>query len=100
MFKEFKDEANIYRLVIVQGKSSYGPTPVDSCIWYLHPLGSEYNQVWMEKYGKEFTYTIDPETDIKETDRLEIDWSFYRVKWVAKHTGIIVKYKRVLLTKE
>lgn len=99
MFRQYKDIATIYRQSYQNKKSTYSSTGL-SCVWYLHPLSPEKNQVALDKYWKEFSYTTSVQSDVKETDKLLIDGTYYRVKGVAPYTGIIVRYKRILLVKE
>ena len=99
MFKQFKDSAVIYRQTYQGDKSSYTSTG-NSCLWYLHPLSPERNQIGIEKFGKEFAFSTVVDADIKENDKLLIDSTYYVVKGQASYTGIRVKFKRVNVVKQ
>ena len=99
MFRLFKDIATIHRQSYASGKSSFGATGM-SCKGYLKPLSPENQQVGLDKYGKEFAFTTPKEADIRESDKLEIEGSFYRVKGVGNYSGLGLRFKRVLLVKE
>lgn len=55
--------------------------------WKLKPLTVK-DGVELSNFGKEFAFHTNLWADIKESDKLIIDWAEYTVKGVAQHEGI------------
>lgn len=96
MYSFFTYEATVYRTSYVDNKSSYGATG-DKYKWYLKALQIKD---WIEEsmFWKEYNFTTDINADIKDWDRLEIDWETYTVKWSAKFKALDqIEYLRLVL---
>lgn len=98
MFRLFKNNAVVSRLVYVSDKSTLSPT-WNSYKWYLKPLKPD-DSLYQWAFWKDFSFTTKPTADIQEWDLLVIDWVDYNVKWIAKWEWITVKYKKLLLVKK
>ena len=97
MYRYFKDTAKIKRPVLADWKSSYQLTGI-TCKWFLKPISSE-DSLYQDRFWQDFNFHTNDTIDIKTTDILEIEWEDYQVKWVGKTIWIIIKYRKVLLTK-
>lgn len=98
MYSFFTTEAEVHRLLDVNGKSNYSATG-DVFEWYLKPLSLAD---WIEEraFGKQYKYTTDVDNDIKENDKLIIDSETYTVKGVSKFKGLQeIFYLQCLISK-
>jgi len=100
MYKDIK-QATVYRLGYTTSR------------WYKKSWYSPINKVfkgslkaltlkdWIDvgAFGKEFQFNTDITADIKESDRLVIDWINYDVKWVADFPWITFSRKMLILNK-
>lgn len=98
MYKYFKDTAEVKRMAYVDWKWSYSTT-WNTYKGYLAPLSVE-DGLEIEAFWKDYYFTTKKVSDIKEADILTINWDDYSVKWVSKWDWIIIKYKKILLTKK
>lgn len=89
--------ATVLRNTYVNDKSSYVAT-WNIYKWYLAPI-TEEDGLDLDKFWKQFNFSVKPSADIQEADILEIDWEKYNVKGVAPWKWIVVKYKKILLVK-
>ena len=68
-------------------KKSWYALTGNSYLWHLKFLTVKD---WIEtsNFGKEYQFNAEYNGDIKESDKLTIDWVDYDVKGVSKQTGI------------
>lgn len=97
-FRMWRDEASVSRQSYTGGKSSFGAT-IATYKGYLRTLSPTKDQIGLEAFGKEFSFTTVYGADIKEADKLTIAGISYRVKWIAFNQGISVSTTKVLLTR-
>lgn len=75
----WRDTASVSRQSYSSGKSSFSPTG-NSYTGYLRTLSPTKDQVGLEAFGKEFSFTTAYGADIREADKLTIAGTDYRVK--------------------
>ena len=98
MYNFFTYEAEVTRQTYINNKSSYISTG-ETYNWYLKPLSIKD---WIDEsmFWKEFYFTTYVDSDIKESDKLVIDWETYSVKWVSKFKALQeIIYLKCLLHK-
>lgn len=78
-------------------KSSFASTWV-SAIWYLTPVSSNNQNVWLDRFWQAWNFETEYPFAIKETDILTIDGVDYDVKSFARVKGITIDRVRVILT--
>lgn len=78
-FRMWRDEASVSRQSYTGGKSSFGAT-IATYKGYLRTLSPTKDQIGLEAFGKEFSFTTVYGADIKEADKLTIAGIAYRVK--------------------
>lgn len=67
-------------------KSGYTTTG-NSYLWHLKALTIK-DGIEISNFGKEYQFNTDYNADIKESDRVTIDWVTYDVKGVSKFKGV------------
>lgn len=97
MYKYFKNKAIVKRNIYVWQKSYIQETG-NSYMWFLKPVSSE-DTLYNGAFWQDFNFHTYENADIITSDVLIIDWEKYQVKWVWKTSWIIIKYKKVLVTK-
>lgn len=67
--------------------------------WHLKALTIK-DGIEMDMFWKSFQFTTNIDADIKQADKVTIDWIEYNVTGVQDFWGITFNTKKVLLTKE
>jgi len=98
MFKFFKDNAIVNRLIYVNNKSTLSVT-WNSYLGYLKPLKPD-DSLYQWSFWKDFSFSTSQNADIIESDVLLINWINYDVKWIGEWNWINIKYKKLLLVKK
>lgn len=84
MFFKYQDTATVQRLVVsndTYSRKSYQSTGT-SYLWHLKAQSIQQTQENGD-FGKTYKFTTEPTADIKEWDRLVIEWVNYDVKGSA-----------------
>ena len=101
MFKKDQATAIVYRLwytTVGWYKQSWYTATWDSYKGHLKALTlKDWVEIW--NFWKEFQFNTDVNSDIKESDRLEINWENYDVKWVASFEWVSFSRKMFILNK-
>lgn len=90
IFKKDNQTATVKRLWYTTDswykKSGYTAT-WDTYTWHLKALSLQ-DGIELSNFGKDFLFHTDYDADIKESDRLTIDWVDYDVQGVSKFKGV------------
>lgn len=79
-------------------KKSWYNSTWKSYYWHLKALTLK-DWVEISNFGKEFQFNTIYEADIKESDKLTIDWIEYNVKWVSTFDWITFSRLMCILQK-
>lgn len=97
MYNYFKSKAYVKRATYTWQKSEIVAN-WKSYFWFLKPVSSD-DTVYNWAFWQDFHFHTYDYADIKTSDVLVIDWEEFQVKWVWKILWIVIKYKKVLVTK-
>ena len=101
MFRKDFTTAEVYRLGYTESwwyKQSWYTATWESYKGYLKFLSiKDWIEVWA--FGKEAQFNTDITADIKESDRLTIDWVNFDVKGVADFPWVTFGRKMLILNK-
>lgn len=67
-------------------------------MWMLKPLTVK-DWIDMSRVGKEYSFHTDLWSDIRQSDKLYFWSDVYNVKWVSKHTWIVINRLFVVVEK-
>ena len=101
MFQLDYSTATVKRLIYStdssgNSKSSYSTTWT-SVKWYLSPVSTSNQDVWLDRFGQARNFECDAPFDVKESDIVSIDGVDYEVKSFARVKWIMIDRVRVVL---
>lgn len=77
-------------------KGTYLPTET-TAEWYLSPVGTNNQDVWLNRFWQAWNFECDAPFDVKEADIVTIDGTDYEVKSFARVRWINIDRVRVVL---
>lgn len=101
MFKKDNKLAVVYRQWVVTEswyKKSWFTATWNSYYWNLKALTLD-DWIDLNSFGRAYEFHTDINSDIKESDKLSIDWEYYDVKWIAKFNGVTFSRKMIILNR-
>jgi len=78
-------------------KSQYSETVIATVKWYLSPVSSSNQDVWLDRFGQAWNFECNAPLDVKESDIMTIDGVDYEVKSFAHVKWIMIDRVRVVL---
>ena len=78
-------------------KSIYGEQIIATVKWYLSPVGSNNQDVWLDRFWQVRNFECNAPLDVKESDIMTIDGVDYEVKSFARVRWIRIDRVRVVL---
>lgn len=96
MFSHFTKEATVERMTKTGWKSGFSDVP-GTINWHMKPLWDTEQFIGLDNMANTFSFTCTLIEDIREWDRLTIDWEKYNVRGVQDHVWIRLSFTKAII---